>query len=193
VRRRLVGASLAIVAVALVALPGAVGSRVPAEAVAIDAARLQPVQARVSRAAAPAVALDPGLVSAAALNGADPIADPGAVPWPVARAVVPAVAAPAGVIVVPAWRVDPEISWYGPGFYGNRTACGHAYTQTIMGVAHKTLPCGTLVTFKHGSRIVTVPVIDRGPYVPGRIFDLSAAACRALDHCYTGPIQYRFP
>src|SRR6266545_2545909 len=37
-------------------------------------------------------------------------------------------------------------SWYGPGFYGNRTACGQLYTPEILGVAHLTLPCGTLLT-----------------------------------------------
>jgi len=62
------------------------------------------------------------------------------------------------------WRRDGNISWYGPGFYGHHTACGYAYTKTIMGVAHRTLPCGTLVTFRNpaNGRQVTVPVIDRG-------------------------------
>jgi hypothetical protein len=84
-------------------------------------------------------------------------------------------------------------SWYGPGFYGNRTACGQTYSSTIMGVAHRTLPCGTAITFMNGSRVVTARVIDRGPYVGGRTFDLSAALCRALGHCYTGGIYWRFP
>jgi rare lipoprotein A (peptidoglycan hydrolase) len=91
------------------------------------------------------------------------------------------------------WRYDAHVSWYGPGFYGNRTACGQRYTETIMGVAHKTLPCGTRVSFKYGGRVITVPVIDRGPYIAGRNWDLSAAACRALRHCFTGPLYWRFP
>ncbi len=64
-----------------------------------------------------------------------------------------------------------------------------------LGVAHKSLPCGTLVTFRNPANgaVVTVPVIDRGPYVAGRNWDLSAATCTALSHCYTGPIQWRFP
>ena len=66
-------------------------------------------------------------------------------------------------------------SWYGPGFYGNRTACGHTYTPEIVGVAHRTLPCGTLVTLSFRGKTVTVPVIDRGPYVVGRVLDLSNA------------------
>ena len=71
-------------------------------------------------------------------------------------------------------------SWYGPGFYGNRTACGQAYTPQLLGVANRTLACGTLVTLTFGARTVTVPVIDRGPYVAGRTLDLSAATRTAL-------------
>lgn len=82
-------------------------------------------------------------------------------------------------------------SWYGPGFFGNRTACGQTYTDRIHGTAHRTLPCGTLVTFTNAGRTITVPVIDRGPYIPGRMWDLSHATCQALAHCYTGPIQWR--
>jgi hypothetical protein len=97
-----------------------------------------------------------------------------------------------GSIVKNLWRVDHEISWYGPGFYGNRTACGYALTRDLVGVAHKTLPCGTRVTFRNHGRTVTMPVVDRGPYVAGRQFDLTGGACLALDHCYTGPIEFRF-
>jgi rare lipoprotein A (peptidoglycan hydrolase) len=61
-----------------------------------------------------------------------------------------------------------------------------------MGVAHRTLPCGTLVTFRWNGRQVTVPVIDRGPYVAGRQWDLSRALCAYLDHCWTGPIEWRW-
>jgi rare lipoprotein A (peptidoglycan hydrolase) len=89
--------------------------------------------------------------------------------------------------------LDSNVSWYGPGFYGNRTACGLAYTKTLLGVAHKSLPCGTLVTFRNSDngRTKTVPVIDRGPYAAGRQWDLSGGLCVALDHCYTGKIYYR--
>lgn len=89
------------------------------------------------------------------------------------------------------WVSDPEVSWYGPGFYGNRTACGLAYTTSIIGVAHRTLPCGTLVDFRFKGKTIRVPVIDRGPYVAGREWDLSGGLCVALDHCFTGPIEYR--
>jgi rare lipoprotein A (peptidoglycan hydrolase) len=71
-------------------------------------------------------------------------------------------------------------SWYGPGFYGNRTACGQTYTPELLGVAHLALPCGTLIVLTYGDRSITVPVIDRGPYVPGRVIDLSNATKLAL-------------
>jgi rare lipoprotein A len=83
------------------------------------------------------------------------------------------------------------VSWYGPGFYGNRTACGQTYSRTILGVAHRTLPCGTRITFRYKGATITVPVIDRGPYVSGRNWDLSRATCSALGHCFTGPIDWK--
>jgi rare lipoprotein A (peptidoglycan hydrolase) len=89
------------------------------------------------------------------------------------------------------FKLDHEVSWYGPGFYGRRTACGQKYTKTILGVAHRTLPCGTKVTFRWKGRTITVPVIDRGPYVSGRQWDLSGGLCVALHHCFTGKIYYR--
>lgn len=89
------------------------------------------------------------------------------------------------------WKRDPEVSWYGPGFYGKRTACGKAYTKEILGVAHRTLPCGTRVAFRYKGKVAIVPVIDRGPYVDGRQWDLSGGLCTYLKHCFTGPIEYR--
>ena len=90
-----------------------------------------------------------------------------------------------------AFLLDRNVSWYGPGFYGKRTACGYALTKTLLGVAHKTLPCGTKVTFSWKGRTITVPVVDRGPYVSGRQWDLTGGLCVALRHCFTGPIYYR--
>jgi rare lipoprotein A (peptidoglycan hydrolase) len=89
------------------------------------------------------------------------------------------------------WRTDSNISWYGPGFYGHRTACGLTLTKTLIGVAHRTLPCGTLITFKWSGRIVAAPVVDRGPYVGGRQFDMTGGLCVKLNHCFTGKIYYR--
>jgi hypothetical protein len=68
-------------------------------------------------------------------------------------------------------------SWYGPG---GETACGESLGAATMGVANKTLPCGTMVTLRYRGRTVRVPVIDRGPYVAGRDYDLTYATRQAL-------------
>src|SRR4029077_15175903 len=56
-------------------------------------------------------------------------------------------------------------SYYGPGLYGNGVPCGGTLLPGTLGVAHKTLPCGTEVKLRYHGHSVTVPVIDRGPYV----------------------------
>jgi rare lipoprotein A (peptidoglycan hydrolase) len=89
------------------------------------------------------------------------------------------------------WLHDPEVSFYGPGLYGHRTACGEALTEQLVGVAHRTLPCGTLVEFRWNDIVIQAPVVDRGPYVAGRQWDLTGGACVALGHCFTGPIDWR--
>jgi peptidoglycan lytic transglycosylase len=66
-------------------------------------------------------------------------------------------------------------SYYGPGIFGNGVACGGTLLPGTMGVANKTLPCGTMVKLRYHGRSVTVPVIDRGPYVAGRDYDLTWA------------------
>jgi rare lipoprotein A len=71
-------------------------------------------------------------------------------------------------------------SWYGPGLYGNHLGCGGRLTPGRLGVAHKSLPCGSKLTLRKGSRTVNVRVIDRGPYVAGREFDLTEATARKL-------------
>ena len=83
----------------------------------------------------------------------------------------PATSAPAGTVTV----YSPTVaSWYNDG---GSTACGfHAY----YGVANKTLPCGTHVSFRNGSKTVTATVDDRGPYVAGRDFDLNQNTAAAL-------------
>ena len=81
-------------------------------------------------------------------------------------------------------------TWYGPGFYGNGGACGmlgpNGLTKETVGVAHRTLPCGTVVTFRYLGRTVTTRVIDRGPYVAGRTWDMTHGLCELLNHCFTG-------
>lgn len=137
---------------------------------------------------------DPALRAAGSLEAHSPLAEPGGASVPATRPRVDQPAARVGVVVKNTWRYDANVSWYGPGFYGKRTACGYAYTKTIVGVAHRSLPCGTRITFRNpaNGRTVTMPVIDRGPYVAGRQWDLSGGACKALGHCYTGPIQWKY-
>jgi rare lipoprotein A (peptidoglycan hydrolase) len=80
-------------------------------------------------------------------------------------------------------------TWYGPGLYGNRTACGQTLRRLTLGVAHRTLPCGTPVTFYHRGRFVTVSVIDRGPFRRGVEWDLTAAAAKALGMAATSRLR----
>lgn len=79
-------------------------------------------------------------------------------------------------------------SYYGPGLYGNRTACGGTLTPSTVGVANKSLPCGTKVTFRHRGRTVTAKVIDRGPYAAGREWDLTSALKAKLGFGSTGQV-----
>jgi hypothetical protein len=71
-------------------------------------------------------------------------------------------------------------TWYGPGLYGNRTACGQVLRPGTLGVAHRNLPCGTAVKFVYRGRQVVTRVIDRGPYSHGNDWDLTLAVARAL-------------
>src|SRR5947208_1435470 len=66
-------------------------------------------------------------------------------------------------------------TWYGPGFYGHRLACGGRLTTRTLGVAHRHLPCGTPVRVFYGGRSLVVPVVDRGPFANGASYDLTAA------------------
>lgn len=79
-------------------------------------------------------------------------------------------------------------SWYGPGLYGNRLACGGRLTTGTIGVAHKTLPCGTKVTLRYRGRSLAVRVIDRGPYAGGRVYDLTSATKQRLRFGSTGNV-----
>jgi hypothetical protein len=79
-------------------------------------------------------------------------------------------------------------SYYGPGFYGNSTACGKTLTPSTMGVANKTLPCGSKVTLRYRGNTVTVPVIDRGPFAGNREYDLTTATKAKLGFGSTGTV-----
>lgn len=70
-------------------------------------------------------------------------------------------------------------TWYGPGFYGNRTACGKRLGTETLGVAHRSLPCGTKVAILYKGRTITVPVIDRGPYTSAD-YDLTQETAERL-------------
>ena len=113
-------------------------------------------------------------------------------PQPTVPPAPPRVAAvPIEITAVPAADSGSvvTVSWYGPGFYENRLPCWPwlkaqglpiQFLPDTWGVAHKSLPCGTMVTLTHGANTVTVPVVDRGPYIAGREFDLSPRVKAAL-------------
>jgi hypothetical protein len=71
-------------------------------------------------------------------------------------------------------------TWYGPGFYGKRTACGVRLTRSLVGVAHRGLPCGRKVAIFYKGRTIIAPVVDRGPFAHGADWDLTAAAAEQL-------------
>ena len=75
---------------------------------------------------------------------------------------------------------DQYASWYGPGFFGNRTACGKTLKKTTIGVAHKKLPCGTRVALAYNGQWARAKVIDRGPFIKGRKWDLTYATAMQL-------------
>ena len=79
-------------------------------------------------------------------------------------------------------------SWYGPGLYGNKLGCGGTLSTGTIGVAHKSLPCGKDIVLRKGKRILRAKVIDRGPYVGAREFDLTAATKQRLGFGSTGTV-----
>jgi len=79
-------------------------------------------------------------------------------------------------------------SYYGPGLYGGGLACGGTLSPSKLGVANKTLPCGSKVTLRYRGHTVTVPVIDRGPYAGNREYDLTAATKAKLGFPSTGTV-----
>lgn len=90
-------------------------------------------------------------------------------------------------------RLSGWASWYGPGFHGNRSASGEIYNQNALTAAHRSLPFGTkvrVINTRTGSSVV-VRINDRGPYVGGRIIDLSAAAARIVGVMKTGVAPVR--
>ena len=86
----------------------------------------------------------------------------------------------------PSWTVYKKATWYGPGFWGNDTACGMKLAPTTIGTAHKKLPCGTQVTFTHEGRSVAATVIDRGPYNKGYAWDLTKKTAKRVGFLEVG-------
>jgi rare lipoprotein A len=81
-------------------------------------------------------------------------------------------------------------TWYGPGLYGHRTACGQTLRPGTIGVAHRSLPCGTTVRFTYRGHSLLTTVIDRGPYTKGNSWDLTNGACLALGFNGSGRVRY---
>lgn len=91
----------------------------------------------------------------------------------------------AGCPAAPARAEPPEVgvaSWYGPRHHGRRTANGARFDMHALTAAHRSLPFGTVirVTNLRNRRTVSATVTDRGPYLRGRIIDLSAGAAKAI-------------
>lgn len=106
------------------------------------------------------------------------------------RAVVPGEASSAAVspeLPLTVYR-GAVATWYGPGFYGNTTACGIELTPELVGVAHRSLPCGTNVLVHYGSRTLVLPVVDRGPFGSEARWDLTEAAAQQLGFTHTDRI-----
>lgn len=103
--------------------------------------------------------------------------------------------APVGVTSFPEGRLTQSgiASWYGPGFHGKPTASGVIYDQNDLTAAHQTLPLGTrvVVTNLENGKSIEVTINDRGPFVKGRIIDLSYAAAVALGMIVPGTVPVR--
>jgi len=84
------------------------------------------------------------------------------------------------------YTVYKKATWYGPGFWGNSTACGMILQPTVIGTAHKGLPCGTAVTFTYAGRSVAATVIDRGPFRKGYAWDLTKKAAKRVGFLAVG-------
>ena len=93
----------------------------------------------------------------------------------------------------PKWTQDGKVSWYGPGFHGRQTANGETFDTNDMTMAHRSLAFGSKVrvTNLDNGRSIVVRVNDRGPYVGGRIADLSHAAASRLGFLEDGVVRAR--
>ena len=112
-------------------------------------------------------------------------------PETLAPALPPVPPKPVGPVVVSTH--SGEASWYGPGFYGNRTASGEVFRPGTMTAAHRTLPFGTRVRVTNlwNGRKAVVRINDRGPFAGDRVIDLAHGAARELGLVTSGIAQVR--
>jgi hypothetical protein len=187
---RVVARAALISALASIVFPGFAGSRTPSAPATIDPSAFTAIGVDPSAKTMTTFEFDPSYASAGNL-AADTLLREPRIAVSAILAGRPDAALPAATAIIRyIWHLDNNISWYGPGFYGHDGACGmfgaNGMDQYDIGVAHRTLPCGTVVTFKYRGWTVTTRVVDRGPYVAGRIWDMTKGLCMALHHCFTG-------
>lgn len=104
-----------------------------------------------------------------------------------AAATDPESGAATGAMTITVYKVSLA-TIYGPGFFGKQTACGVKLHRATLGVASRSLKCGTSVSILYGGHSIVVPVIDRGPYANGADWDLTSATARALGMTGTADI-----
>ena len=167
--------------------------------------------ATLSGAITGSAALLPGVGSDfSSVNGAEPtdpldlLAEPHAAELQATISpaeVKPVVAPPAPELRKSKLKVVPEVlkvitgeaSWYGPGFYGNRTANGEVYRRGTMTAAHRTLPFGTKVRVTNllNGRTAVIRINDRGPFIDNRVIDLGHGAASDLGLTASGIAQVK--
>jgi len=189
---RVVARAALIAALASVVVPAVAGSRIPSAPQTLDPAAFHQVDLARTQTTMTTLVLDPANRSAGslAIDGVLREPRPNAATTLAQRAIVNLPTSKALVQEVNAWKLDNNISWYGPGFWGHNGGCGMFGADGLqpddVGVAHRTLPCGTKVTMRYNGVTVVTRVVDRGPYVGGRIFDMTKGLCTLLHHCFTG-------
>jgi hypothetical protein len=100
---------------------------------------------------------------------------------------VQAASAQAPLVTVTGYRAA-KATYFGPGLFGRRTACGQRLTRRLRGIAHRTLPCGSVVELVYKGRVLRAPVVDRGPFTRGIRYDLTQATARDLGFTQTDVI-----
>jgi rare lipoprotein A len=137
--------------------------------------------------ATPGPAAPPGQPPAATTS--PPAAEPGP-PTPASAAEATPATPAADSAIGTGWTQTGIASWYGPGFQGRRTANGERFNTNELTAAHKTLPFGTRVRVRAvgSGKEVIVRINDRGPFIRGRIIDLSQAAARVLGIAGVGQV-----